>query len=638
MHIHVRWLATLALLFSIPAAAEVTRVDVLSRADVAFPGYEKIVGRVFFAVDPLDPRNAVVVDLDKAPRNAAGRVEFSADFYIVRPKTAGNGAAIVDIVNRGGKTVIPNFNRVGRRDPDVGDGFLMRHGYIVAAVGWEFDLSAEGDLVRIDVPVASDAGVPITGVVRGSFTPDGTGPYGVGDLIAYTPSDPDGPDSVLTVRDSMAGAAEVVTRERWQLAGRTVTVTGGFEPGRIYELSYKAANPPVGGLGFVAVRDFASWIKHEPSALASARYVYSFGNSQSGRFLRTFLYQGFNADERGRQVLDATLINIAGSARLDLNRRWSTPTSASAMATEFPFANQALADPVSGVTDGLLENSRAAGHQPKIFLTNTSVEYWNSSGRVAALTHAMPDGSADIELPANTRAYLFAGTQHGPSAFPPEQGRGQERPNPTDYWWFHRALLVAMDNWVRTDAAPPQSQVPTLKRRTLVGVKELAFPAIPGVQSPLGLSAAARLPNPFAPGGAGAGAPLPLLVPQVDEDGNELAGVRHPEVTVPLGTFTGWNFRSPAIGGTHQTVSLLGSYVPFARTKAEREQRGDPRRSIQERYSSRDRYVSKVKDAAEELVRDRYLLAEDVRSITQRAEAFWEVATRAPAATTTSAR
>ena len=447
----------LTLLGPLALHAEVTRVEIASRADLAFAGYEKIVGRVFFAVDPTDPRNAIVADLDKAPRNADGRVEFSADFELVRPKSGGNGVALIDIVNRGGRTVIPNFNRAGGRDPDVGDGFLLRRGFTVAAVGWEFDVPASRGLIRVDVPAAREAGQAITGIVRAAFTPAQPQPFLVGDLAAYLPVDPEGPDSVLTVRDNIDGPSETVPRESWTLVGTMVTLQGGFTPGRIYELSFRAANPPVGGLGFVAVRDFATWIKHEPGAITTARYAYAFGNSQSGRFLRTFLYQGFNSDERGRQVLDATLINIAGAARLDLNRRWATPTTAAAPATQFPFADRALLDPISGMTDGLLENARAVQSQPKIIYTNTGVEYWSASGRAAALTHTTPDGSSDLELPDNVRSYFLAGAQHSPGAFPPVQALGQQPGNPLDYWWTLRALLVAMDGWVREGTAPPLS-------------------------------------------------------------------------------------------------------------------------------------------------------------------------------------
>jgi hypothetical protein len=624
-------LVALVVVTAATARAEVTRVSVSSRADVGFPGYEKIAGRVFFAVDPRDPRNAIVVDLDKAPRLSDGRVEFSSDFTIVRPKSGGNGVAIVDIVNRGRATVIPNFNRAGGRDPEVGDGFLLKRGFTVVTVGWEFDLPATPDMIRIEVPVATDGGRPITGVVRASFTPDRPDPFRVGDLAVYTPLDPTDVAATLTVRDTVAGAAEIVPRTRWTLSGTTVAVEGGFEPGRIYELSFRAANPPVGGLGLVAVRDFASWIKHDPGALAGARSAYAFGNSQSGRFLRTFLYQGFNTDERGRQVLDAVMVNIAGAARIDLNRRWAIPTTASAPATEFPFADAALADPISNVTDGVLENPRTARWQPKMFYTNTGVEYWSGSGRAAALTHTTPDGLADLELPSNVRSYFFAGTQHSPGAFPPAQGAGQQAGNPVDYWWSLRALFVAMDRWVRDGEAPPPSTYPRLDRGTLVAASSAAFPAIPGVQSPSILRAAARVANLLVPGGAGGGTALPLIVPQVDADGNELAGIRLPDVSVPLATYTGWNFRRPEIGGPQLLVSLLGSYLPFPRTRAEREARRDPRLSIEERYASRAAYLSRVRGAADALVGSRYLLAEDVESVMRRSGETWDMLSR-PAA------
>lgn len=624
----VRYVLAAALaLGAAPSAvlAEVTRIEIASRSDVSFVGYEKVVGRVFFAVDPADPRNMVVADLDKAPRNAAGRVEFSSDFELVRPKTGGNGVILIDVVNRGGKTVLPNFNRAGGRDPDVGDGFLLRRGFSVAAVGWEFDVPAASGLIRIEVPVARDGDRPITGIVRASFTPAQPGPFLVGDVAAYAATDSVADESVLTVRDHVAGVAETIERGRWTLNGATVTLQGGFTPGRIYEVSFRASNPPIGGLGFVAVRDFATWIKHDPDAISNARYAYAFGNSQSGRFLRTFLYQGFNTDERGRQVLDATFINTAGAARLDLNRRWATPTSASAPATQFPFSDLAQVDPVSEITEGLLDNVRAAQSQPKVFYSNTGVEYWSSSGRAAALTHTTPDGARDHVFPDHVRSYFLAGAQHSPGAFPPVQGLGQQLGNPLDYWWTLRALLVAMDGWVREGIAPPPSQYPRIDRGTLVASTSVAFPSIPGVQSPREIRTAARTSNTFVEGGAGGGAILPMLVPQVDADGNEIAGIRLPALVVPVATYTGWNFRRPDIGGTHLVVSLLGSYIPLPASVAEREARRDPRLSIEERYPDRATYLTRTRDAAVSLVRERYLLTEDVDAIVRRASNQWDL-------------
>ncbi|HEY5619948.1 MAG TPA: alpha/beta hydrolase domain-containing protein [Vicinamibacterales bacterium] len=629
-------LAALLLCATTAARAEVTRVEIISRADLSYAGYEKIVGRVFFAVDPADPRNAVIADIDKAPRNANGRVEFSADFYAVRPKTGGNGVAIVDVVNRGNR-VTRMFNRVtAGSDPDVGDGFLLRRGFTVIAIGWEFDLPAGGDLLRIRVPAADGA----TGIVRTLMEVDRRAPTVrlSEDLPAYPPVDPAGSDTALTVRDRLSDAPQAIPRTQWQLSGDVVSLDGGFEPGRVYEIAFRVANPPVAGLGLAAVRDIASWAKHAPDAVTPAKYVYGHGQSQTGRFLREFLYLGFNADEQERLVFDGVIAHIAGGARIDINRRGSTPTAGNALVGTFPFSDRAQRDPVTGVTEGLLENDRARRHQPKLFLTNSSVEYWIDTGRAAALIHTTPDGTRDAALGDNVRAYLFAGAQHTPGPFPPAAGgRGQQRANPLDYTLSLRALLVALDRWVKDGVAPPPSRHPRFADRTLVRAQALAFPAIPEVQSPRIVAPGRRAANALLPSSGGEGAVQPLLVSQVDADGNEMAGIRLPEVAVPLATYTGWNFRNPQLGGIGRLVGNTGSYVPFARTQAEREARRDPRPSIDERYPSRGDYLAKVRQVTEALVRDRYMLAEDVDTVVNRASEHWELLTRT-ATTSASAR
>ncbi|HJZ78368.1 MAG TPA: alpha/beta hydrolase domain-containing protein [Vicinamibacterales bacterium] len=626
-------LATAFVLISCAVArAEVTRVDVARRADVGISGYEKIVGTIHFAVDPKAPRNRLVVDLDKAPVNAAGLVEFSADLYILRPKaTPGNGVALVDILNRGNKVVLNGFNRGGSPDPasenDLGDRFLMRFGYTIVWVGWEFDVAARPNAMRVHVPVATDRGKPITGVVQATFTPNGeTKETAVTDLASYDAVDPAGADSRLTVRSSyLGGHGEPIPRDQWRIAGHTVTLDSGFVAGKTYEVRYRAANPPVAGLGFVAVRDTAAWLKHGADALATVRYAYGFGSSQSGRFLRSFLYEGFNTDEHDRQVFDAVIAHIAGAARLDVNARWSKPTGLAVhSATSFPFADASLRDPVSGAQEGSLDNPRISGHAPKIFYTDTSVEYWGT-GRAAALIHTTPDGTADLTLPDNVRIYFFAGTQHSPSRFPPSVNNGQQQDNPVDYWWTMRALLLAMNKWVKEGTAPPASQYPRLKDETLVAAASVAWPALPQVASPRSLEAGPRAANGLIANGAGAGAPLPLLVPQVDADGNDRAGIRLPDVAVPLATYTGWNFRKPQIGAPGELVSLLGSSIPFAPTRAARDAARDPRRSIEERYSSKAAYLKQVEQAADALVKAGYLLIDDEPRILQRAEDTWDV-------------
>lgn len=636
-----RWTCVACLLCARIAAAEVTRVDITTRADIGLSGYEKLAGTVHFAVDPANPHNRVIVDLDKAPRNAAGLVEFSADMYIVRPKDPerSNGSALVEVSNRGNRSLIRTFNRGGPNpdpssDGDLGDKFLMRFGFTLAWVGWEFDVAGDGRM-RLQPPIAHDGEKPITGVVRAVFTPNARSTdVVVRDLAQYDAIDPGGADSRLTVRSAFLANGEPIARDKWHVKAHTVTLDDGFEPGKTYEISYRAANPPVAGVGFAAMRDFASWLKHKPAdgemasgpggTSGSVKYTYAYGASQSGRFLRDFLYQGFNADERDRQAFDGVMAHIAGAARIDLNARWSTPTALSVHgATAFPFADAAMRDPVSGALDGLLDNPRARGHQPKIFYTNTPVEYWGT-GRVAALVHTTPDGSADLTLPDNERVYFLTGTQHSPSRFPPTVASGQQLDNPVEYAWILRALVLAMHRWVSGGTAPPASAYPTLADGTLVKATAIQFPAIPNVTSPRHLSAGPRVTNPLIAGGAGGGAPLPLLVPAVDEDGNERAGVRMPDVAVPLATYTGWNFRNRTIGSPEELVSLLGASIPFPTTRAAREASHDPRRSVEERYVSRDAYLEQAEKAADALVLRGYLLIDDVPRIVQRATDTWD--------------
>jgi hypothetical protein len=614
-------------------AGEVTRVDIKTRADVGMSGYEKIVGTIHFAVDPKHPRNRVVVDLDKAPVNEKGLVEFSSDVYILRPKaTAGNGVALIDILNRGNKVVLNGFNRGGSPDPitenDLGDRFLMRFGYTIVWVGWEFDVAARPDAMRIHVPVASEKGKPITGAVVAKWTANAAvKEFTVNDLAMYDAIDPSGAESRLAACSAMlAPACSDVPRERWRLSGHTITLDAGFEPGTTYTVSYRAANPPVAGLGFVAIRDAASWLKNQPDAVAPVRYAYGYGSSQSGRFLRGFLYEGFNTDEKDRQVLDAVIAHIAGASRIDLNRRWSKPTSLAVHdATSFPFADASLKDPLGAEQEGELDNPRMSGHAPKVFYTNTPVEYWGT-GRVAAMIHTSPDGASDVTPPDNVRVYFIAGTQHSPARFPPSVNNGQQPDNSVDYWWTMRALLLAMNRWVKEGVAPPPSRHPQLADRSLVAAKDVAFPAIPGVQSPHALSAGPRAANPLVLHD-GAARPLPLLVPQVDDDGNERSGIRLPDVAVPLATYTGWNFRNASIGAPTELVSLLGASIPFPATRAAREKTHDPRRSIEERYRSKDDYLARCEKAAEALVKDRYLLIDDVPRILQRADDTWDLLT-----------
>ena len=623
-----------ALLGATPALtlAEVVGFDIATRTDVQngatfgdAGAYELLTGRIHFAVDPKNARNQVIADIDKAPRNAAGKVELSADLSILKPKDSakGNGTLLLDIVNRGNKTVLTSFDRAAPND--VGDGMLLRRGFTVVWVGWEFDVPERAGAVRIDVPAAAG----VKGRVRATATPTGSAPtITFTDLIRYAPADAAAASATLSVRDGALGKPAAFKRAEFKLDGNDVSLEGGFQAGRTYELEYEAANPPVAGLGFAAVRDTAAWIKYAPDAPAKAQRALAFGSSQSGRFLRTFLYYGLNGDEQSRQVFDGVMAHIAGASRLDLNRRWSTPTNLGQFdATSFPFADVALRDPVTGAEEGALDNPRARDFKPKVFYTNTGVEYWGGA-RSAALIYTTPDGAKDLVLPDNERVYFLTGSQHGPARFPPAEARlGAQRENPNDYWLAMRALLVAMDDWLRSNKAPPASRYPQLANNTLVPAAKVAFPALPGVRAPQQLPAGPRAANPLVAKDGGAGAALPYLVPQTDKDGIELAGVRLPDIEVPLATYTGWNFRNPAVGGEDTLYPLLGSYVPFPPTAEARTTVKDPRAAIAERYASKQAYLDKIRAAADKLVADRFLLAADLPAVLDRAGRHWDLLT-----------
>jgi hypothetical protein len=603
------------------ASAELTNVRITSRAVVAdgrafgsTGPYEKLVGRVAFALDPADPHNTSIVDLAYAPRAADGRVHFESDFYVLRPVDAskGNGVLLFEISNRGGKGLLTVFNdAAGAVDPTTpahfGNGSLMREGYTLVWVGWEFDVAPA--LLKVDAPLVTDAAAPSAGPLRVQFTvnqrQEGTT---LADAPLYPPADPGEPAATLTVRDRFWDPPQVVPRDTWRFAASTgaprLEIRGGFEPGRFYEVTYRATGRRVAGVGFAAIRDTASAFRHRSDLPIAGRAAYVFGVSQSGRFLRDFLRDGFNADERGRRAFDAVWPHIAGAAGGSFNEVFATPTSASAfVATRAPFL-----DPLGRYARGL---------EPKIFYTNTSVEYWGQ-GRAAALAHT--SSGKDVKLPENVRIYHLAGTQHVQSPFPPSKNVAQQAANPVPQREVMRALLRGLDDWARRGRRPPDSRYPRIADGTLVPFAGLRFPDLPGVGKPETISAPAHVVQ-------GKIVPLPFLVPQVDADGNEIGGIRVPDLSVPLATTAGWNLRSQAIGNPGELAALLGSYIPFAATRSERQARRDPRPSVEERYAGRDEYLQKIRAAATALVKRRYLLEEDIEQLLARAKAHWEYAT-----------
>src|SRR5215472_12766685 len=642
-------LAVLALSI-LPGAlrAEVTRVEISSKQDVlngksfgAAGAYEKLWGKAYFTADPNNPHNKIIVDLDKAPRNGRGTVEFSADLLILRPKDAlrGNGVVLLDVVNRGRFGLLNVFNRAkGSADPsadaDFGDGLLMREGYTLVAVGWEFDVRKDQDknLIGLVAPIATDNGKPITGWISPWFIPDkGADSYeftGEYNTPSYPPLDPQNPAYRLTMREGWVATQHLIPRSDWQF-GRLengqvssnpnwLTLKGGFKPGMTYQLTYESKNPPVAGLGFAALRDLASAMKNNSDAIVHGRYVYTYGASQVGRYQRQLVYEGFTTDEQGRQAIDALFIHTGGTSFGSFNRRFAVPNELGSFTeTVFPIRYETTTDPITGKQDGM--GARVpAGLEPKIFLVDTGSEYWDR-GRVAALRHLSIDGLQELPDPPNVRIFMLAGTKHGPGSWPPADSEAQPlKNNPNDYRWAQRALLEALDQWTRQGVAPPPSRHPQLSDGTLVAQTDIKFPNLPAVQWPY------HVPGGFRADLQGATSVLPFIVPQVDSDGNDTGGIRLPEQAVPLGTYTDWAFRSEQIGASNTLVAMAGSYIPFAKTRNDREKNHDPRLSVEERYGTRADYIRRVEEVANSLVKERYLLHEDVKPIVEAAGQHWD--------------
>jgi hypothetical protein len=667
-----RWALALALLA--PAAAvraEVVRV-VIDRREEVLDGrawgkvgaYEKLVGRIYFAFDPDNPENRRIVDLGLAPRNADGKVEAWAEFVVLRPKNEdqARGVAWLEVSNRGGKASLRYFNgaSTGALDPttaeDYGDGLLFRQGLTLIWVGWQWDVPDREGFVRLHVPFARNPDGPITGLVRADWTVDDA--VDVLDVAhrghrAYPVSDPADSANVLTVRDGREAPRRVIPRERWHFVpaddgqdiGRLthIALDGGFEAGKIYELVYRAQDPRVVGLGLAAIRDVASYAKYSLHSEFPASRVIAFGVSQTGRFLRHYLYQGFNTDEGNRKALDGMFIHSAGAGRGSFNHRFGQPSrdahrySAFFYPTDlFPFTSLPQTDPVTGKEDGLLAHTRPED-LPLVFYTNSGYEYW---GRAGSLIHTTPDGTGDVPPLPNERIYQLASGQHFVGSFPPspesETAPGVFRGDPLDYFPILRALAVRLVAWVADDEDPPPSAYPTIAEGTLVPPEALAFPPIPGAQPPRVIHVAYRAdygPR-FEDRGIvdlqppQLGPPFPSLVSQVDGLGNEEGGVRGVEVRVPVATYAPWNLRTGAPGGTGELTDFLGTFIPLARDEAEREARHDPRPSIASLYAGRDAYLARVRQASNDLAIDGFLLTEDLDAVVARAAALWDWATR----------
>ncbi len=654
----------LAALGSAPAAAAVVDLQVTQRVSLldgqAFGeagAYEKIAGIVTIAVDPDDEANGRITDLGLAPRDSDGRVRARANFMVLKPvdPKRSNGVGLLEVSNRGGKASLRYFNgaTVSAADPvkpdAFGDGLLMRLGLTVIWVGWQFDVSDQPGNLRLEAPVARGADAPLTGLARSDWVVDAPVPalaLGHRGHRPYPVYDRADPRNVLYRRAGRDEPRREVPRERWRF-GRTmdvgwsdddgwISLDGGFKPGHVYELVYVARDPVVVGLGLAMIRDLMAYARFDPKAVFPVRHAIAFGVSQTGRFLRQFLYQGFNVDEQGRRVFDGMLIHTAGAGRGSFNHRFAQPSrdahrySAFFYPTDlYPFASLPTPDPVTGRDDGLLDALDPA-HRPKVMVTNTGYEYW---GRAASLIHTAVDGQ-DLEAAVQERIYHLASGQHYVGAWPSPQvpaladGRAW-RSNPLDFLVNLRALLSRLVDWVARDQAPPHSRYPQRARGELVTPDAFRFVDLPGLTAPDRAHVAYRAdygPD-WSRGVIGKqppwlGPPFVTQVPAVDTMGNELGGVRNVEITVPLATYTPWSLR----GGLHQPAELndfVGMIAPLAVDDASAVANGDPRPSVASLYRDRDDYLRQVAAAAAALVEQGFLLDEDQQRVLTRASKTW---------------
>ena len=643
--------------------------------------YERLKGTAYMEVDPKDPLNALIVNLDKAPRNARGMVEFSAPFLILKPvnMTRGNRKIWYGINNRG------NCIELGNRafpppmatcNPmtaaDVGaNNVLLKAGYAIVDAGWHGDVPAGTNRLSPKFPVAMQPdGSPIVGPARVEFSFQQTASFSLPLVIDFDPdeaADTNTAHSTLTVRDHADAPRVAIPSDRWAFGecptgqGSLVPSTtdlcvfDGIGPQRIYELIYPAKNPKVMGLAYAVTRDVGSFLRYEaqdeagnPNPLAVSpgiRRAYSSGTSSTGMYQREFLYLGFNEDESHRKVFDGVTIYSAATHRLFVNVQFVHPTFFSGQDQHHDFTSNSVApftfavttDPISGILDGLLKRPAT---DPFVFQIDEENVFWQWK----ASLNVVDGRGQQVALPDNVRLYFQNGFGHIAAAgllSPPTttvpDGRAGICQNPRQGGGLNastavtpRALAIAMDEWADRGIEPPKSNYPGIQGKTLVSLDEYraAFPAIPGLKPPSVMNDLTVLqfgPRFDSKGGVqtelppALGARYTVLVPKPDEDGVGLDGIRTIFTRAPIGTNVGWNlrpgFRAPDL------CSLSGSFVPFAKTKAERLESGDSRKSLEERYKDHDGFVKAVTKATKELTAERFMLEEDANIFIAAAEA-----------------
>jgi hypothetical protein len=622
--------------------------------------YEKMRGTAFGELSPLDRHNAIIKDIEFAPRNAGGKVEYSMDILILKPVNPANGNSrvLLDFNNRG-ELRLGRLNDVDlTNDPttaaDAGIGFVMKLGYAVVGNGWDVGATGFNDM-KIVVPGAKNPdGSSITGPSYEYLVSDSTNAaQRMTFPLTYPAANPaDQSKATLTVRAHLDDAPATVPANSWGYTSngtaiQLLPVGTPFQQSAIYEFTYIAKDPVVAAVGLAATRDFVSFLRHASAAQGNpladhVQHTYSYSISQPSRTLNDFEYFGFNEDEDGRRVLDGILSHTAGGSGDQINYRFAQPGRTERNRQNhlypegvFPFAHQVLTDELSGRTDGRDLRCHSTHTCPKRFEVNTSNEYWVKAG---SLLHSDTRGR-DLKDPENVRYYLMSGQSHGVGDVT-TRSICQQFLNPVAPYPAHRALLIALDKWVSDGAKPPESQVPEGRQRVFavavpgsqagfVPQRDLGWPDIPGVTYTgvittryfldFGRDFGDGILTNYPPSVAGRSA-YPIFVSRVDKDGNEIAGVRMPGVEAAIATTTGWGLRAAVFGG-NDGCEANGQWIPFFKTKSERLAARDPRLSLEERYQDHDGYVKAVEKAARNLQQHGFLLAEDVDRFVKDAQA-----------------
>jgi hypothetical protein len=623
-----------------PTGLGITRL-VIAKRQIAYGGalfgsagpYEILTGTAYGELDPRAPSNTGIVNVNRAPLNTNGHVEYSVDFMILKPVDSkkGNGKLIYDFVNRGRNTIL-RLDESGDSftASDAGNGFLMSRGYTVAWSGWQMDAPGTSGFLRAYVPIAVVNGKPVTGMSREEFTDVPAGP--VFTQILDYPALLDSTGTTLTVREHEADPRKPLPASSWHFIDERhieITVAPGFDRGALYELIYPATNETVADVGLAASRDFVSFLRYtdqdatgQPNPARDPgtpfKAALAFGISQTGRVINDFIYQGFNADINGRIVFDGALPLLSATRRTYTNYEFAQPGRFARQhedhqygGDQFPFSYATSKDPLTGKTDGMLMQCEKSHTCPRIVHLDSDTEFWQ--GRDSLLV--TDTSGRPFALPENVRAYMMSGQEHNAAPNWSTRGNCQQIQNALSYAPYARALLVALDRWVTDGVAPPPTTFPNLKSHTLLPLAKVqaSYPAIPGAPfSPLFNQLQVIDQKSMPPEASGPA--YPVFFPTVDADGNPQGGIILPEVAVPIATFSGRNVRAEGFSAG-ELCGLAGSYIPFAATKQERLANSDPRLSLEERYKSAQDYADKRKHAVDALVQQGFVLPEDADAL-----------------------